>query len=495
MKKSLQALLAALLLSVSGGLRPASADIITDWNSQILQAIDSSSEAPPYAARDMAILHIAMYNAMESITNSFEVYQYGSYTGPTGTAPLGADISAAATSAAYTVLQNLYPALSGPGSAIETQYNNHLATLGASQSVTDGITWGQSVANQVYSLGDPTSWRFNDGASGAQTPYTVSGLGHWQPTPPAFNSQPLLPSWGSVTPFAIASTVSVMPPTPGSYNPGDPSTTTLSAIVNAEPGADVVNYLQTSAYAADYNQVKNLGSATSLTRTADQTDIAYFWAAGSGTITPPGMWNEIAQSIATDPVHGFNFTLEQNARLFAALNTAMADAGIAAWHAKYEADFWRPVTAIAFESDPFAPNPDNNPLTGGEAGWTPLLTTPSFPEYVSGHSTFSAAAGSVLAAIFGDNVSFTAESDIFGDGTVIMTRGFNSFSEAVDEAGMSRIYGGIHFESANADGQAIGEAVGDEVMGNFFQPVPEPSGALLIAAAGLATILRRRMGR
>lgn len=469
-------------------VRPVNADIITDWNSQALSAVDALGVQAPYAARDMATLHVAIYNAVEGITNGYDIYRSGTYTGPSGSAALGADIYAAATSAAYTVLQSLYPSLAGPGGALETQYNLHINALGNSQSVQDGVAWGQSVATDII------TWRSTDGASGAQTPYTVSGLGHWQPTDPNVQ-QPVYPSWGSVTSFSIPSTSSVLPSTPAGYNSGDVSTTTLSAVLNGASNATLTGYLSTATYATDYNQVKDLGSLTSLTRTTDQTNAAFFWAAGAGTVTSTGIWNNIAESIATDVTYGFNYTLEENARLFAALNVALADAGIASWDAAYDVDFWRPVTAVAFESDPFNPDADSNPLTSGELGWTPLLNTPDFPEYASSSAALGSAAGTVLAAFFGDNVNFTADSDVFGDGTFIMSRSFSSFSEAADEAGMSQVYGGVTFNSSVTDGQTIGENVGDQVMANNFAPVPEPSGALLIAAAGLVIILRRRMGR
>ena len=487
MKKNFRHTAQALAVAVclAGNTPLANADIVTDWNNQILSAIDGLGSEAPYAARDLAVLHTAVYNAIESLTGNYQIYSYGTYGGPGGPGPSGASTGAAATSAAYTVMQSLFPSLAGPGGALDTQYSAHLLSLGNSQSVTDGLIWGQTVANQLL------TWRSTDGASGAQTPYTVSGLGHWQPTDPNVQ-QPLYPSWGAVRPFSISSTSAVLPTTPGSYNPLDPSTTTLTAVLNGAANATLANYLGTAAYAAEYNQVKDLGSQGSLTRTMDQTEAAFFWAAGTGTVTTAGMWNEIAQNIANDVTYGFNYSLEENARLFAALNVALADSGIAAWDAKYQVDFWRPVTAIGFESDPFNPNPDGNPLTDGEAGWTPLLDTPNHPEYVSSHASFSAAASSILSTFFGNNIAFVAESDIFGDGSAIIARNFNSFGEAADEAAASRVYGGVHFDGATADGKAIGEAVGLQVMGNNFSPVPEPSGAVLIAAVGFTALLRRR---
>jgi hypothetical protein len=460
---------------------PARADVVTDWNAQIRSAVDSMSSESPYAARDMALMHTAVYNAIESITNQYQIYSYGSYTGPTGSAAPGANISAAATSAAYTVMQSLFPSLAGPGGSLETQYNAHLTALGSSASVTAGLAWGQSVANEMI------AWRSGDGASGAQSPYNVSGLGHWQPTD--LNVQePLYPSWGDVTPYAISSASSVLPVTPGTYNPNDASTTTLSAVMDGATNATLTGYLSTATYAADYNEVKNLGSQSSLTRTADQTEIAFFWAAPAGTVTQPGMWNEIA----TDVSGAFNSTLEENARLFAALNVSLADAGIASYKAMYQTDFWRPTTAIAFESDIFNPDADNNPLTAGEAGWSPLISTPNTPEYIASQAAFGSAASQVLAEFFGNNVNFSADSDIFGDGSFILTRNFTSFSQAADEAAKSGLYGGNNFSSSIADAQDVGTAVGIDVLSNNFTPVPEPSGAILIASIGFTMLLRRR---
>ncbi|MBX7207548.1 MAG: vanadium-dependent haloperoxidase [Verrucomicrobiaceae bacterium] len=458
---------------------PVRADIVTDWNAQILSAVDSLGAQSPDAARDMALLHTAIYNSIESVTNNYQIYSYGSYTGPSGSVPAGLNTSAAATSAAYTVMQSLFPTLAGPGGVLETQFNAHINALGSSQAVTDGVAWGQTVANELL------VWRAGDGAAGAQSPYNVSGLGHWQPTGAL---QPLYPSWGDVTPFAIASASSVLPTTPPGYDPNQTSTTTLPAVLNSASNATLTGYLTTTTYANDYNLVKSLGSQSSLTRTPDQTEIAYFWAGQTGTVTQPGMWNQIASDVAG----AFNYTLEEDARLFATLNVALADASIASWKAMYQTDLWRPVTAIAFESDIFSPNLDNNPLTAGEAGWTPLIATPDTPEYLSSQAAFASAAATVLSQFFGNNVNFSAASDMFGDGSLILNRSFTSFSQAADEAGMSGIYGGNQFLSAVTDAQAVGATIGNDVFNNNFTPVPEPSGAILVAIAGFAILLRRR---
>jgi membrane-associated phospholipid phosphatase len=190
-------------------------------------------------------------------------------------------------------------------------------------------------------------------------------------------------------------------------------------------------------------------------RTPDQTEIAQFWADTAGTYTPPGHWNAIAEEVAAQS----NTSLVDEARLFALLNIALADAGIASWDAKYVYDLWRPVTAIR-QADL-----DDNPQTTTDSTWDSLIGTPPFPEYVSGHCTFSGAAEAILANFFGDNVGFATTSS----GLPRVSRSYDSFAAAADEAGISRIYGGgIHFLSANVDGLATGRALGNYVFDNFL---------------------------
>src|SRR5262249_35363339 len=194
--------------------------------------------------------------------------------------------------------------------------------------------------------------------------------------------------------------------------------------------------LDSIEYAASYLEVKQLGSVRSTMRTAEQTEIARFWADDEGTVTPPGHWNRIAQTVAAER----GTSMAENARLFALLNFALADAGMGCWDCKYKFNVWRPVHAI-------------REVDSDERDWTPLLTTPPFPSYTSGHSTFSAAAATVLAGFFRTNeVRFTSTSDGLPD----VTRSYSRFSAAADEAGRSRIYGGIHWEFDNRAGLACG---------------------------------------
>ena len=208
---------------------------------------------------------------------------------------------------------------------------------------------------------------------------------------------------------------------------------------------------------ANYNEVKTFGVAVGSVRTVEQSQIALFWADGAGTETPPGHWNHIAQDVGA----AMGNTIEQNARLFALLNIAMADAAICAWDAKYTYDFWRPVTAIR------AGDTDGNPATAPDPTWSSFVVTPPFPDYLSGHSTFSAAAATVLAMFYGtDNISFTTGSDFLPG----VFRSFSSFSAAADEAAISRVYGGIHFRFASDDGLASGADIGAWTSAHFLQP-------------------------
>jgi membrane-associated phospholipid phosphatase len=207
--------------------------------------------------------------------------------------------------------------------------------------------------------------------------------------------------------------------------------------------------LDSQRYLEDYEEVKELGAAVGSTRTEDQTEIALFWADGAGTETPPAHWNSIAQIIAD----ARGDTLEENARLFALMNIAMADAAICAWDAKYTFDFWRPVTAITF-AEP-------------QLDWTSFIVTPPFPDYVSGHSAFSAAAATVLPLFYGaEELPFTTGSDFLPG----VYRSFSTCFDAADEAAASRIYGGIHFRTASEDGLEAGISIGQWTFTRYLRP-------------------------
>ncbi len=380
-------------------------DPVVNWNEILLDAIRSEKPAPPIAARAMAIVHVAIFDAVNSIGNRY--IPYASF------APVHsmASVDAAVAAAAEHTLSSLFPALH---STFATELAHSLSAVPDGIREDQGVAVGRAVASVILQR------RAGDGSSNTISYTPGTDPGDWQPTPPAFAAA-LLPHWGDVTPWVMA------------------SDSQFRAI--APPALD------SAAYAADLNQVKSLGSATSTTRTADQTDIARIWAGGPGTATPPGQWNMIAQDLADSR----NLDVYESARLFARLNLALADAAISCWDTKYAFDLWRPITAIQNADT------DGNSATDKDTSWTPLLTTPPFPSYTSGHSTFSGAASTVLADTLGtDNVTFTLRSEVPG----VNDRTYNSLKAAGDEAGISRIYGGIHYNFDNLLGLAAGRQIG-----------------------------------
>jgi hypothetical protein len=411
--------LCLLFVSVSAHPRAEALDVVLTWNTAALDAIRSASTSPPAASRALAILHTAMFDAVNGIERSYRPYLV-----PT-LAPFGASPTAAANAAAYRVLSVLFPT-----QARDFTVRYLELTRGDRDSLRDrlGRLWGFIVAGWILES------REDDGSEAVVAPPLNTGPGAWVPTPPAFAPY-ALPHWGLVEPFAVES---------GSiFRPDGPP-----ALSSAE-------------WAADFNEVKALGAAVGSTRTEEQSLIGLFWADGAGTETPPGHWNSIAQSV----VETYELSLLETARLFALLNVAMADAAICAWDAKYAFSFWRPVTAIR-EADT-----DGNPATVPDPEWSSFITTPPFPDYVSGHSTFSGAAATVLAGFFGtDEVPFTA----FSDALPSAMRTFNSFSEAAGEAALSRLYGGIHYRAANEDGLRLGVDIGNWTIENVMTPRRRP---------------------
>ncbi|MEG3859450.1 M10 family metallopeptidase C-terminal domain-containing protein [Microcoleus sp. herbarium12] len=386
---------------------------IIEWNATMLDAIRTASTSPPVASRNMAMVQAAIYDSVNSITKKYSPYRVSI------DAPAGASKEAAVAAAAQQVLVSLYPA---QAAKFDAAYQSSLLTIPDGKSKDDGIALGRQVADQII------SWRSTDGSTKV-VPYTPKTTpGSWQPTPPALAAG-LLPQWPEVTPFAMTSGSQFRPSGPPALN--------------------------SAKYAEELNYVKEIGKVDSLTRTPDQTAIARFWANGGGTFTPPGHWNQIAQEASALA----GLSLEDSARLFALLNFAQADAAINSWDAKYQYDLWRPVTAIR-QADK-----DNNPNTTADPLWTPLITTPPFPEYTSGHSTFSGAAEPVMNSVFGADFGFADK----GDKSVNSLRTFENFAQAADESGISRIYGGIHFMSANLDGLSAGRNVGNYVVQNFLK--------------------------
>jgi len=393
-------------------------DVIIAWNQTMLVAIRATKDTLGLSTRTMAMVQAAMYDAVNGIDHFGSVYQVAV---PAADAQ-GASPEAAASEAAFYVLSRLIPQ---EDSLYKATLAESLADIPDGAAKTAGLAVGYTVAAGIW------AWRANDGSS-LQVPYVPGTVpGQWRPTPPDY-SVAWGPEWGQVTPFAIPSTKQFLPPPPPALN--------------------------SPAYAAAVKLTESLGAKNSTTRTARETQIGNFWAydvAGMGP--PPVLYNQIAQDVALEQHN----TLDQDARLFALADVAMADAGIVTWDAKYKYDLWRPITAIRDAGQ------DGNKATVADPSWTPLGSpgdgvranfTPNFPAYVSGHAGFGAALFTTLADFYGtDQMTFTIGSDE-EPGTY---ETFNSFSAAAEENGMSRIYLGIHYIFDKTAGITEGDAVGN----------------------------------
>jgi hypothetical protein len=395
---------------------PAGADVVTDWNDALLSSVRTARTNPPVMTRNAALMNVSMYDAVSTITGGYERYAISE------SAPLNASQEAAAAAAAHRILTALYPADAATFDALRDE---HLAAVADAASRDAGSQWGLQVADAILAS------RANDNST-MVLPYTPpAGSFWWIPTPPG-NAGALLPNWPYVAPWAMVNGKQCRAAGP------PPS-----------PSEDL--------YTLDFAEVKSLGRVDSTTRTADQSEIALFWNDGVGTETPPGHWISIAQGLA----EGADLSLVESARLFALLSITVADAAIVSWDNKYQYHNWRPVTGIR------AADTDGNPATEADPEWSSFITTPPFPSYTSGHSTFSGSASRLLALYFGsDDIPFSTDSD----GLPGVVRSFDSLSQAAEEAGQSRIYGGIHWQYDNRDAIAGGRALAEHVFANFLRP-------------------------
>ena len=407
--------------STRSSLKPREAkNLVLLWNDVTLNAIKTERTPPPVAVRNLAMVHLAIYDSVQSIHRSYQPF-YMRTRGSLGVSP-----EASAAVAAHRVLSTLYPKQIA---TLDEALDASLDSIPDGPAKLEGITWGLLVAEEIL------DWRERDTLAKKSTYQSGNEPGHWQATAPKFRP-PLLPEWGKTRTFAVKNREEFQPS-------GPPALTSEEFLIS-------------------FREVKAIGSVKSQERTAEQTEIAYFWADGEGTVTPPGHWNRIAATIAQRR----KLDLSETSRLFAMLNVAMADTAIICWDCKFRFDFWRPVTAIRDASRLNDKEIQSNP------DWLPLLETPPFPAYTSGHSSFSGAAAAVLAEFFGsDQMEFITTSDALPKSR----RSFSRFSEAANEAGMSRIYGGIHWSFDNTDGLESGKKVGQYVARNYFRATSSES--------------------
>src|SRR6266567_1966965 len=418
--------LAALVLPMV-----ARADAVTDWNLIASNAIVvTAGQPPPVSALSFAMVQAAVYDAVNAIDRTHQPYLPEPPSNPTDSK------EAAAATAAFRVLVG-FPDLPGLFPAqlptLQPQYDAYIAALPDNPpgSRANGVAIGEATARTMLTN------RQNDGRFGpSPTPYPVAP-GIWRPTPPNFAHDPA-PWVGNVRPFLV------------------PSAEMLRT--------DGPNDLTSAEYAEDFNEVKELGSLTSTTRTPDQTDAAIFWQDQA-----MALWNRVFRTLAASQ----NLGIADSARLFAMENLAAADAAIGCWNDKYYWQFWRPITAIR-EADT-----DGNPATEADPTWLPLfdpatpvcnpplLATPPFPDHPSGHACATSAFVHTLKNFFGtDRIGFSAFSN-----KSCTTRSFDRFSHALKEVIGARVWAGIHFRTADTQGAVLGKKVAHYVKKRYFQPV------------------------
>ena len=391
-------------------------DPVVHWNRILIGIVRTPGAQPAtvHPTRAFAMLHAALYDAVNAIDRT-----HAPYLIRLRSAPRGASQQAAAAAAAHGVLVALYPARSAQ---IDAQFDQSLTDVPEGSGKKEGIAIGAEVARRIVAL------RADDG-SGAQPPKYVFGTmpGAYQSTPPNFPSQPQFTHWSHVRPFALERA--------DQFRPRSPPPLTSDAYGNA------------------VNELKSLGTAAGSTATADQALTGRFW---NGAIQ--NYWNEIAQ---TASLLG-SLTTAQNARLFTLLNLAVADGVIAFYDAKYAYNFWRPVTAIR------SADTDGNPKTEADPDWLPEVgkTAPD-PSYPGAHAVISAAAAAVLTDVLGtEPFKFSVTSEVMPGAE----RSFESLAAAAQEATLSRIYAGQHFRFDLSAGQRLGHEVADLVLDRFLTP-------------------------
>lgn len=390
-------------LCLSGAIGAARADTVMDWNAT---AAALPIPAPPVLARVMAAMHGAVHDAINAIEPRYEAHRFSIE------APAGASKDAAVASAAHGVLWALVPS---QRAALDAALAQSLAKVGDERSRADGVAVGRPAADRML------AWRAKDNFDAKAEDKPGTAVGVWQRTPPGLVPG-ALPQLGGVTPFVLKSV--------------DQFTAKGRPAVTSQ------------VFARDLDEVRRLGGRHSTERTAEQTAVAVFWAG-----------NEIPQlnAVARAASQAAKLSMHDNARLFALLHTAAADALIVAFKIKYQENAWRPITAIRAGHGALAANPN----------WDSLLVTPPHPEYPSAHCIVTGAVAQVMREILGsDEVRY---SYVFPPGLGMM-RSYTSLAQIEKEMEDARAFGGIHFRSTNEHSTELGRRLGAYAVANHLRP-------------------------
>jgi hypothetical protein len=400
--------LRAWILAAAMLVAPAAsaADVVTEWNQKAGAAVLEAKVYPFVGGRDMSMVHVAMFDAINSIEGRYSPYKVKV------SAPAGSSPEAAGVAAAHAVLVKMFPEQKA---SFDASYAASLAQIPDGSGKAAGIGVGEGVAGKILAL------RAADGADAPNTyrPSTTPGVY-------VLATLPIGSQWGNVTPWVMERGSQFRPAAPPD--------------------------LKSDEWARDYNEVKDLGGKKSTTRTAEQTEMARFWV-----IVGPQSWDSIVRQLAAAPGR----SLIENARLFALVEMAGADAYISVMDAKYTFNFWRPITAIRNG------DLDGNDATSRDASWEPLIDTPPHPEYPCAHCITSSAVRAVLESEFGNA---TVSLNMTSSAVPGVTHKWVSVQDWADEVSMARICGGIHYRNSAVVGQDMGKKIGELAVGSYLKP-------------------------
>ena len=424
-KHAAQAMLLASITAVFSFT--ASADVVSDWNAICLQEAVNAGRPGGSPAIDLATMHAAMYDAVQAIEKDYEPYRVTDVPNTAGASP-----AAAAAKAARDVLVYRFSARAG---AIDTLYVNYLAANNINPT-DPGIAVGAYVAGKLL------AYRACDGSLPipAATFAGGTGIGQWRPTPSAFSMMNPGEYLGQVTPFFM---------------------TKPTQFRAAPPPAVTSNH-----YTRDYNEVKLYGAKTGSLRSAEQTDLAFFWAGNTFSAVLGGVRNVAANNVDN---------VSDSSRLFALVAMSQADTIIGVWDAKYHYNYWRPITAIQNGAV------DGNPDTVGDAAWESLILNPPYPDYTSGANGVSSAALYSMEHFFEtDSMDFSMTTTNTGP-TIQDTRNYTSFSQAAQEVVDGRVLLGIHFRFADEASRELGKNVSRWGYKNYLRPLKGRGGREALA--------------
>jgi len=418
LKTKLRRLTYSLLLLVAI-VATAKADAVSEMNRVATQSSTAAGRQATQTTRIVAMTQIAIHDALNAIDARYESY---AYTGPGD--PSASPVAAVAADG-YNVLRFENPTTLV---MLTAEYNALLATVPAGPAKDAGIALGEASAMAIRAL------RANDGSQAVCPAYVPGTLpGDWRPTPAGFLPF-VTPCWGAVTPFTMKSGDRFRPPSRPYFKLSNPH------------------------YTRDFQEVKEYGSATSTSRSTDQSEAARFWYPGPVWFT----WARMGTMVGVD--RG-GLDLWESGRMLALLSTANADSLISIWDAKRFYTFWRPVTAIR-EADT-----DGNPATDQDVTWSSFMVTPPYPDNSSGHSSIDASSAEILQRFFDTDEINPVSLTTTLPPNPPLTRTFTSFSGAAIDGAESRIWGGIHFRQACVDGLQQGHNVGRQVFNHYFRPL------------------------